>query len=183
MSGEWRRRACWNLSFLLACAMLFATACHEEGIEVTTSRSRAFTLSRRADVLNVLATRKSGMLPWSPKHGFDKAQFEADLKRIQAFYIDRGYPNARITSVDAKVNDKRDAVSLHIVIDEGAAILVDDVRYEGFDALPETARVTLRQLPLKTGAPRDHTQVKTTRDAAARLLRDNGYPQAVPRRR
>jgi outer membrane protein insertion porin family/translocation and assembly module TamA len=178
MSGERRRRTSWDLSFLLACAMLFATACHEEGIKVTNFTLEGVHAFKPTEVLNVLATRKSGMLPWSRKHGFDKAQFEADLKRIQAFYVDRGYPNARVTSVDAKVNDKRDAVSLHIVIDEGAPVVVDDVRYEGFEALPEAARATLHQLPQKTGAPRDHAQVKATRDAAARLLRDNGYPQA-----
>src|SRR5262245_44278812 len=178
MSGERRRSAFGRFVLLLTCLLFAATACHEEGIKVADFKLEGVHHFKPSEVLNVLATRKSGKLPWSPKHGFDKAQFEADLKRIQAFYIDHGYPDAKVTSVEAKVNDKRDAVSLRVIIDEGAPVIVDDVRYDGFEALPEAARTTLHQLPLRTGAPRDHTRVKTTRDAAARLLRDNGYPQA-----
>ena len=38
---------------------------------------------------SVLATRQSSKLPWGRKRTFTRARFDADLKRIQAFYADR----------------------------------------------------------------------------------------------
>ena len=58
----------------------------------------------------VLATKKSSIIPWGRKHFFDRSRFDTDLKRIQAFYADRGYPDARVTGFDVKLNDKQDAV-------------------------------------------------------------------------
>ncbi len=40
---------------------------------------------------SVLATTPSSKLPWGDKHYFSREQFNADLKRIEAFYKDRGF--------------------------------------------------------------------------------------------
>ena len=45
-------------------------------------------------------------------------------KRIVAFYKDRGYPDAKVTSFDVKLNDKQDAVAVTVNIDEGQPVLV-----------------------------------------------------------
>ena len=58
----------------------------------TRSISRASRRSTSARLRAALATRQSDKLPWGKKAFFDRSRFDADLKRIQAFYADRGYP-------------------------------------------------------------------------------------------
>ena len=84
--------------------------------------SLTFTGVRGADVMRlkaVLATRENTrvpvvgwQLPWSKTNPFDRGRFDADLKRIEAFYTDRGYPDARVTAFDVKLNRKKDAVDV-----------------------------------------------------------------------
>ena len=51
---------------------------------------------------------------------FIRIFFQDNLcQRIQAFYADRGYPDARVTGFDVKLNDKQDAVDLSVTISEG----------------------------------------------------------------
>lgn len=157
---------------------LGGAGCHEDsGVAVsslTFEGNRAFPTAR---LKAVLATRQSGWLPWSPKHYFDRAEFERDAKRLQAFYADRGYPDMRIAGVDVKLNDKKDKVALTVHLDEGQPVIVDAVRFEGFD-LPAEIQRALDTAPIKAGQPRDRELVRSTRDLGARLLRDNGYPHA-----
>lgn len=127
----------------------------------------------------VLATRQSGWLPWSPKQYFDRAEFEDDLKRIVAFYSDRGFPEARVEGVDITFNEKKDGVSLRIRVHEGQPVLVENVRFEGFQDLPPRAQRRLLAVPLKAGARRDRDVVRATRDQVARLYRNNGHPLVV----
>ena len=167
--------------FLLLGALTIAgIACHEVGdvkvISLSFDGNQAFndTALRR-----VLATRESGWLPWSTKRYFDRAEFESDLKRIVAFYSDRGFPDARIKGVDVAFNKAKDGVRVTIAIDEGAPVIVEVVRFEGFDLLPRDGRTALDSMPLKQGGRRDRDLVRATRDQAARLFRDRGYPLAV----
>ena len=69
-----------------------------------------------------LATQTKLEDPWGKKNYFDRSRFDADLKRIQAFYADRGYPDARVTGFDVKLNDKQDAVDVTLTIDEGEPV-------------------------------------------------------------
>ena len=64
---------------------------------------------------------------------FDRARFDADLKRIQAFYADRGYPDARVTGFDAKLNAKQDSVDITVTISEGQPVKVAAINFVGFD--------------------------------------------------
>src|SRR5262245_59898501 len=102
------------LLFVLLAAAL-AGACHEEG-DVQIS-SLTFTGVERVDkaaLANALLTRTGSRLPWGRKRFFDRRAFEADLKRIEAFYRDRGFPDARVTSFDAKLNDAQDKVDVTV---------------------------------------------------------------------
>ena len=76
----------------------------------------------RRQLKAVIATRESGFLPWSRKHFFDRPEFERDVKRIEAYYADRGYPNAKVVGVDVKLNDAKDKVAIAVNIDEGAPV-------------------------------------------------------------
>jgi outer membrane protein assembly complex protein YaeT len=166
--------------FLVGILALAGSACHNVGDVKVLSLSFDGTKAFDSGALRrVLATRQSGWLPWAPKHYFDRAEFETDLKRIVAFYSDRGFPDARITGVDVAFNKAKDGVNINIAVDEGVPVIVEAVRYEGFEALPPDGRDALESMPLKAGARRDRDIVRSTRDLAARLFRDRGYPQAV----
>src|SRR4029453_16358430 len=87
---------------LLLCVVAAAAAsCKEEGgVKVT-----GFTFNGKKRVTPgqlklVLAPGGSSKIPWGQKHYFSRDQFEADLKRIVAFYKDRGYPDARGAAFD-----------------------------------------------------------------------------------
>ena len=56
-----------------------------------------------------------------------------DLKRVEAFYADRGYPDARVTGFDVKLNDKQDAVDLTVTVAEGEPVKVASLDFSGFD--------------------------------------------------
>src|SRR6185503_4120472 len=98
-------------------------ACKEEGAIKVHSLSFKGVKAVDADRLKeALATRQSPWMPWGKKYYFDRSRFDADLKRIQAFYADRGYPDARVAGFDVKLNDKQDEVDLTVTIAEGEPI-------------------------------------------------------------
>ena len=99
------------------------------------------------------------------------------MKRLQAFYADRGYPDARVTGFDVKLNDKQDQVDLTITIAEGEPVRVTSIDFAGFDIVPADHLATLKKtVPLKVGAPRDRQLVVTTHEMAVNELKDHGYP-------
>jgi outer membrane protein assembly complex protein YaeT len=161
-------------------AALVTAACHEVGDVKVLSLSFEGTSAFRAGQLRrLLATQQSGWLPWSEKHYFDREEFEADLQRIVAFYNDRGFPEARISDVRVEFNQKKDGVRLTIAVEEGAPVLVQEVRYEGFGVLPDDVEAGLPGLPLKAGERRDRDTVRVTRERATSLFRERGYPFAI----
>lgn len=154
-----------------------AGACRPTGdVEVKDITFTGVQAFPESDLKNVLATRESGRFPWSAKHYFDRASFDADLQRVHAYYVDRGYPAQRVTSVDVAFNADRTQVRVQVQVDEGAPIIVESVGFSGFDVLEENVRPGAEQSALKAGAPRDRIVVRATRDMVAGLLRDHGYP-------
>jgi outer membrane protein assembly complex protein YaeT len=160
-------------------ALSLSAGCKETGdIQVKSIEFTGVHAFPASDLEAVLATRESGWLPWSAKHYFDRAEFESDLDRIHAYYADHGYPDERIAHVSADVNPEHTSVQIHIEVDEGEPVIVQAVRFEGFDVVPDSARGALDSAPLKADAPRDRNLVRASRDLAAGLLRDQGYPYA-----
>ena len=74
--------------------------------------------------------------PGARKRYFDRSRFDADVKRIQAFYADRGYPNAQVTGFDVKLNARQDAVDVTLTIAEGEPVRVASLEFAGFEAIP-----------------------------------------------
>jgi outer membrane protein assembly complex protein YaeT len=131
---------------------------------------------------NALATRSSSKLPWGKKRYFNRTQFDDDLKRIRAFYADRGYPNARVTAFDVKLNAAQDTVDATITIAEGDPVVVSSLTFTGFDVIPENHLSRLkREIPIAIGKPRDRQVVLNAREMALNELRDHGYPYASVR--
>ena len=164
---------------LLACIACAAAACHEEG-DITVERltfegNRAFS----DDQLEaVIVTEATGWLPWAEPRFFNRSEFEADLRRLKAFYDDRGYPDAAISALGVDFTGDKTGVRLRIGIAEGAPTIVQAVEIEGIEALTAEARAALQDLPLDPGQPRDEQAIAASRERATSLLRDSGYAHA-----
>ncbi len=159
---------------VLACS----AACKEGG--TVKVHSLSFTGVKAVDesrLKDALATRQSSKIPWGRKYFFDRTRFDADLKRMQAFYADRGFPDARVTGFDVKLNDTQDQVDLSVTIAEGAPVLVQAIDFSGFDGIPPAHLADLKnRIPLKVGQPRDRQLVVSAREMAVNELKDHGFP-------
>ena len=162
----------------LATLGLAAAGCKEEGtIKVRSLSFEGVTAVDEGRLKNALATRQSSKIPWSRKAYFDRSRFDADLKRMQAFYSDRGYPDARVTGFDVKLNDKQDQVDLTVTIAEGEPVRVAALDFRGFEVIPaDHLEEMKKKVPLKVGQPRDRQLVVATHDLAVNELKDHGYP-------
>ena len=178
------RYRCGIARVLLAISLLATVGCKEEqgGVRVDGMSFEGIQAVSEKQLKSVLATAESAWLPWGTKRYFSREQFEADLKRIEAFYADRGYPDARVKSFDVQLNEQQTAVDIAIVIDEGEPVRVVDIVLEGFDPLPdEHERTLVERLPLKEGQPLDRALMQASREAALDELRDHGHPYASVR--
>jgi outer membrane protein assembly complex protein YaeT len=157
--------------------------CKEEsGVKVTRFAFKGNEAVTADQLKSVLATQASSKLPWGTKRYFSREQFEADLKRIVAFYTDRGYPEARVTSFDVDLSDDQNSVAISVTIDEGLPVTVERIVFEGFEPLPDDHRRALdTRLPLTVGAPVDRALLQASREATLDELRDHGYPYASVR--
>src|SRR5262245_41603634 len=96
---------------------LTAAACPERGpVQVKKLEFSGVQAVEESRLRGALATRQSSRLPWGRKYSFDRGRFDADLKRIEAFYTDRGYPDARVTGFDVQLNDAQDEVVITVSV-------------------------------------------------------------------
>jgi outer membrane protein assembly complex protein YaeT len=175
---SWRRWPGVRAGCLLL--VLLTAGCKEEGtIQVHSIRFIGIHAFPDSRLKNVLATRESSKLPWGKKRWFDRARFDADIKRLQSFYNDRGYPAAHVTGFDVKLNAKQDEVDVTLTVSEGDPVKVASIEFTGFDAIPPEHLSDLRKhTPLKIGEPRDRQLVQATQELALNELRDHGFPYA-----
>jgi len=166
------------IGLLLAGAAI--AACDQDGKIKVDKITFKGVASVSVDALRAaLATRQSSILPWGRKAYFDRSQFEADLKRIGAFYADRGFPDARVSGFNVSLNRQQDAADIEITVTEGEPVRIASVRFVGFDPVPPRHLDEIRsRMPLKIGQPRDRQQVLSTHELALNELRDHGYPYA-----
>jgi outer membrane protein assembly complex protein YaeT len=177
-SSRWRR---YLGPSALALSLATAPGCREEGtIRVASIELSGVNSVDQGELERALATRESSWLPWGRKFYFDRSRFDADLKRIQAFYADRGFPDARVQSVNVELNDERDAVAVKVAIDEGQPIVVRELVFEGLDEMPRRRVRRLRRTSaLREGQPLNRQAFAATREASVNLLADHGYPYAT----
>jgi outer membrane protein insertion porin family/translocation and assembly module TamA len=166
---------------LVLLAAVCGGACREEGdIKIASLDFNGVEQVDKSALTSALQTQRGSRLPWGRKRLFARSAFEADLKRIEAFYRDRGFPDARVTSFDVQLNDTQDEVAIAVNISEGEPILVAAIELTGFDVLSEGDRRMLQDaLPLRADRPLDRQQALAARERALNELRDNGYPYAV----
>jgi outer membrane protein assembly factor BamA len=77
----------------------------------------------------LLETRSPPRLPWRDRADFDPVVFEADLKRIEAFYADRGYPHTRAhTGFDILPTGQLEAIRANAPLQQGRPLARTDVQ-------------------------------------------------------
>jgi len=131
---------------------------------------------------SVLATGASSKLPWGEKRYFSREQFEADLKRIVAFYHDRGFPDARVASFDAQLSPDQTSVDITLNIAEGEPVVAERIEFVGFEPLPADHRQALEaRLAVQPGQPMDRALIQSSREMALDELKDHGYPYGAVR--
>jgi outer membrane protein assembly complex protein YaeT len=160
--------------------VISVAACREEGdIQISSLKFNGVEQVDKDALANALQTKEGSWIPWGRKRYFDRLAFEADLKRIEAFYRDRGFPDARVRSFDIQLNDTQDKVAVALDISEGEPIQVADVELRGFEVLTEDEQTRLRNtLPLRAEQPLDRQLEIASRERALNALRDGGYPYA-----
>ena len=165
-------------TIVLVALALAAASCRETGdVQVTSIKFRGTSAVKPEELKGILATRESGFLPWSRKRFFDRPEFDRDVQRIEAFYADRGYPQAKVVGVDVALNDAKDKVAITVEINEGQPTLVESVTFDGFDGLPADHLDRLKaRLPITAGKPRDQRLILASHDMAVAELRDHGFP-------
>jgi outer membrane protein assembly complex protein YaeT len=168
---------------VLLVTLLVVSACKEEGgVRVSSMKFNGVGAVTADQLKSVLATGASSRLPWGEKRYFSREQFEADLKRIAAFYHDRGFPDARVTSFDVKLSSDQSSVDIVLDISEGEPIVAERLELNGFDVLPPRQRMWLdRSLAIRAGQPMDRALMQSSRESALDRLKDNGYPYASVR--
>ncbi|HSL20787.1 MAG TPA: BamA/TamA family outer membrane protein [Vicinamibacterales bacterium] len=174
----------WRTSAAALLAVLLATPTHAQDarIEVTDLTIEGVKSVPKGELTRALATSASSWIPWGTERYFNRAQFEADLKRIEAFYGDRGFPDAKVSSFDLNLDERQEKIAITIVVSEGEPIVVEEVRFAGFDPLPQEHFSRLkRAAPLRAGQPRDRAALQMMRERALDELRDHGYPFASVR--
>ena len=164
----------------LVLVALMTAACRETGdVQVASIDFRGTQGIKAEELKAIIATQESGFIPWSRKHFFDRAEFDRDVKRIEAYYADRGYPKAKVVGIDVQLNDNKDKAAITVEIAEGEPVIVERVSFEGLDAIPADHLERLPgQLPMKSGSPRDQRSILASHDIVVAELRDHGFPYA-----
>lgn len=167
--------------YALCVVAVVGGACKETGtVEVSSITFSGNKAVDAASLKTLMATRETSILPFSRSHYFDRAEFELDLKRLETYYADRGYPNAKVIGVDTKLNKANDHVSITITINEGTPVVVESIAIEGLDAIPPRALARLKgQLAIVEGQPRDAQLIVASHDILVGDLRDRGFPYAT----
>ncbi len=117
-------------------------------------------------------------MPWGPREYFSREEFEADLKRVVAFYRDRGYPDARVRSV-RRAPQRRPEVGPSEDRHRGRRT---DPRRAGRARPASTRFRKIIAAISKPGCrsrrvqPLDRALLQASREAALDELKDHGYP-------
>ncbi len=165
---------------IMAMLVIVVSACKDgDAIKVRALRFHGVSNIAESELRAVLATKQGSRIPFTRKPGFNRSEFTRDLQRIKAFYSDRGYPDAKVTAVNADFDTDKKSVALDVTIQEGQPVLVSAVRFEGFDVLPPRRQRALpRIVQVESGAPRNRGTVRSGREAAISELHEFGYPYA-----
>ena len=194
-----KQRARRGAGALLACAAAAAGCAHVRGtgedpavIELKLEGVHRFDPEA---IIRKLATQESDRPPPVPIAGpvvfqgrallgtvetrtLDPDQLAVDRRRVEAFYRERGYYDAKVTAVEVSPAG-RGRVDVVMRIEEGEPVRLSRVEIAGLDQAPEAkAAAKVDQLPLRAGDVFTVSAYDNARGRLLRALRNNGWANA-----
>ncbi len=107
----------------------------------------------------------------------DPIALQLDRKRVEAFYRERGYFDARVTDVDVQKEDDGKDVRITITVEEGEPTRVAALEVHGTEA--DFARgVITDETKLRAGNILDHPEYLIAKDTLEKALVKEGYAHA-----
>ena len=126
----------------------------------------------------VLSLRPSSRLPWGRRVYFSKAVLAEDLRRIDAYYDEHGYPDARVDTYDVAA-PRPDAATITYHVVEGEPVRIATVETFGLEVLPTDVLAHLRgEIALNVGDVRTKAAVDRAREVTRSALQEQGRPYA-----
>lgn len=122
-------------------------------------------------------------LRWMTPPPFDEATFLTDLLRIEKFYHQEGFLQAKVSDYKVKYNDKQDKVELLVVIDEGEPTKVStiDCHFLSDSSDGLTPQGILQTLRLKSGKHYREADLKADYEQIVKKFSNHGYPYVEAR--
>lgn len=103
------------------------------------------------DIKNKIATQQTSWLPFAKPQYFDRNVWRTDLRRIERYYRERGFYQAKVVSDDI-IPEGTNQVRLVVRVQEGEPTLLSERNIEGVEALPlEQRRELLGLVELTPG--------------------------------
>ena len=150
-----------------------------DALEVKGLRIEGTKQVSEGELKDRILTSESSWWPFSERQYFDPISWQGDLRRLIRIYQASGYFNARILEQQV-IPDPPDAVKLRVRVEEGPPTFVQRLEYEGFDALPESQRLSaLAHLPIQQGAIFKEAPWEDAKSQIQRNLREMGYAEAL----
>lgn len=140
---------------------------HLEGVEAVDA----------VDLRNRLATQPSGRYRWSEAWRLDPDALATDRRRVEAYYRERGYYQAKVEKVDVMpAGEGRVRIGMRIV--EGPPVKVVRLTVTGLDEAPE-ARKKAGRLALREGQVFTEAAYDAARAELVGALSSTGYAVAT----
>jgi outer membrane protein insertion porin family len=138
---------------------------------VTIAGANVFSESRLLEEMELSA---SGWFSWYSKNDrYARSKLNADLERLRAFYINRGYLEFAIESTQVTISPDKQSISIAISVREGQPYTVTAVKLEGdYLGKEEEFRNLVR---LRPGEPYQGEAVTATAKAFTERFGQYGY--------
>lgn len=130
------------------------------------------------ELLSKIATSPtSGFFSKTPRY-YDADLFALDQKRIVRWYNEKGFYEAKITSVEEQKDDEG-RVTLLVKIDEGRRAMITRMDLTGLDEVPKGEVSDINAaLPIHAGDPFDEDGYDKAKAVLLEQLKEHGYAQA-----
>jgi len=127
-----------------------------------------------SELLKLFELRKAGLFPgFSQRNKYSKAKLEGDLENLESFYLNKGYLEFEVTSIQVSISQDMRSIFITIQIDEGEVFHFGKVELVGDIKIPES---TLRRLiAIKEGLQFSQSRLDTIETWVNQLHARYGY--------
>ncbi|MBF0282342.1 MAG: outer membrane protein assembly factor BamA [Zetaproteobacteria bacterium] len=129
-------------------------------------------------LMDVIASRESSFMTWfTDRDVFKRDRFEADTQMLQQYYLEHGYLDAKVESMQLALTPDKTGFYLTFSIFEGESYTVSAVDVQG-DMVPSKEKL-VEAIDLKKGEIYSLSALRRTLEAMDLLVGDEGYAFAT----